>query len=61
MVSGSMIQLSGEQTKDAVISLFIRDTSVGVVVQGHGSSRRSLYKLKKEDRGEESQPTMKQH
>lgn len=56
MVSGSMVQLSGQHNKDALISSCARDAAADVEV--NQGSRRILCKWKKKLLDEESWPTM---
>lgn len=58
ITSGSVVQFSREQKKDAVLSLCTRDTSAKKVADKFGVSRVSLYKWRKELLGKQGERTM---
>lgn len=58
ITSGSVVQFSQEDKKDAVLSLCTRDTSAKKVANKYGVSRGSLYKWRKELLGKQGERTM---
>ena len=58
ITSGSVVQFSREQKKDAVLSLCTRDTSAKKVADKFGVSRVSLYKWRKELLGKQGERGM---
>lgn len=58
MLNSRVIQSTQEQRKEAVIELYFRESSADTVAEKHSTSRKSLYKWRKQLLGEEKTKAM---